>query len=307
MDQPTKLLPHLRTRDHDWWIRGAAVGGAVVLGVGVAGGTALAQLKNHTELWTVALVFVLVLSIVGGLAAVICGIGAFVTRPVPPDHATALRESAFDLVESIERGQLCNFGVGYRPDQAFCAHFKKLGKKLAAWDVAVTLPATVEQTLDRYLDASMTTHSVVTANADEEQIFNLLGIKGRARTVAQLGGERLADLEWIGFTTAGHPEIPGPPLGAWKIQGVEANWITATPFEGESEQDWLARTEPHKQQIEAVIRDARAYGPQHVQAAEDAQKRLEDFKRNELPTILDALRLAQVHEAPRIRHGCETC
>ena len=279
-----------------------------MLGVGVAGGTALAQLKHHTGLWTAALIFVLVLSIVAGLAVVIGGIGAFVTRPVPPDHAMTLRESAIDLAQSIEAGRPCNYGDGYRPDQAFCAHFKKLGKRLAAWDVTVAGPTTAEQSLDHYLDALMAEHNVVAAKEATDPIFELTAIRDYGRTIAMLHAEgRLPekpDLEWRGFTNAGQS---GPPFGALKLGESEADWISLAPLEDETVADWNARSEPYTERVDDVLAAAYVDALPHAKDVLTAQKRLEDFKRDELPTILGALQLVRMREAPRIRHGCESC
>jgi hypothetical protein len=45
----------------------------------------------------------------------------------------------------------------------------------------------------------------------------------------------------------------------------------------------------------------------YAQAVVAAKQKLEAFKQDELPTILAALQLIQLREAPRQRHKCEAC
>lgn len=306
-----RLLPRLRSRNHEWLLRAARAGSAVVVAAITGGGVLAATHGKHSdELWKVALVAVAVLAVVGVAALLIGGVGAFLTRPVREDHGATLKASAQTLSQSLESGRACDYGSdGYRPDQAFCVHFKRLGERLAAWDAVAAAPAMSEHALDQQLDAMMAEREVTATEA--EVSYNLQPIKSYARVVAmEHASGRLPEaphFEWRGFTTAGHPDVPGPPYGVLMVNGSETDWISLTPLDGETEADWLARIEPYKQRVDDLLAAAHADALPCAEAVLTAQEGLREFARDSAPAILDALRLVQDREAPRIRHRCESC
>jgi hypothetical protein len=313
MARGNPLLPQLRSRNHEWLLRAAQVGGAIVVGVGVPGGALLAAThpKYHSTAWTIALVVVVALAAVGIAALLVGGVGAFLTRPVPPEHADTLRASALALGRALESDRVCDYGNAYKPDQAFRAHFPRLGERLAAWDTVVAAPAVSEQALDQRLDAIMAEHEVTAGQP--EVIYNLPKIKRYAHTLAieRAHGRLLepSQFVWGEATTAinaGDIEILGPPFGV-RLPFSGEDWITVTPLEGETKDDWLTRTEPYTQQVDAVMDATFASALPYAQAVLEAQERLREFKRDELPATLDALQLVQVREAPRVRHRCDSC
>lgn len=208
------LLRCSRSRYHSWLLRTAQFGGAIVVGIGLPGSALLAAThpKQHSALWTAALVGVFVLVALGVLAVLIGGIGAFATRPVPPDHAASLKASALALIRSLESGNACDYGEGYRPDQPFCAHFPRLGKRLAAWDELVSAPTKLQGSFEHDINARMAEYGI------EAPIFDVNAISAYMRAFLEMSathGDAVVQpsFQWSGFSTAGHPEIPGPPFG----------------------------------------------------------------------------------------------
>jgi hypothetical protein len=267
--------------------------------------------KYHGTAWTIALVVVVALAVVGIAALLVGGVGAFLTRPVPPEHADTLRASALAVGRALESDRVCDYGNAYKPDQAFRAHFPQLGERLAVWDTVVAAPATSEDALDRRLDAIMAEHEVTAGQP--EVIYNVPKIKRYAHVVAiERADGRLLEVprfvwgEATTATNAGELDIPGASFGV-RLPFSGEDWITVTPLEDETRDDWLTRTEPYTQQVDAVMDATFANALPYAQAVLEAQERLREFKRDELLTILDALQLVQVREAPRIRHGCESC
>jgi hypothetical protein len=268
----------------------------------VAGGTALAQLKDHTGLWTVALIFVLVLSIAGGLAVVIGGIGAFVTRPVPADHAATLKASARSLQQGLE-SRFCDYGEGYNPRQAFCAHYSKLGEKLQEWDELRAAAAEAQRLVGVKVDELMAEHGIVSGNYNLDQIRGHVRGLGMERANGRL--TELPSIEWAWTTTAGGM-VPGPPVGVLG-PGPSIDWILLPPLDGETRDDWRERATPFVERIEGFRRAAFDGVFPSAEVACQAAERVAAFKRDALPTISDALRLIELREAPRIRHRCESC
>ncbi len=305
------LLPRLRSRNHVWFLRAAGAGGAVVASM-IAAGPLLAatHVKQHPrELWEIALIVVVGLAALGVAALVIGGVGAFLTRPVPPDHASTIKASAQALARSLESGKTCDYGDSYKPDQAFCAHFPKLGERLMAWDELVAAPVIAAVALDRNLDALMAEHKVADGEADVG--YNVPEIKKYARgLVMALARGQLQEaphLEWAGFTTAGGG-APGPPAGLLRTNGSMSDWISLTPLDGETASKWNDRAGLYRDRVDAVLGAVHESALPYAQAILDAEQRLEDFKRDELPAILDALQLVHAREAPRARpHRCESC
>jgi hypothetical protein len=313
MDSPTQLLPRVRTLDHLWWMRGSGVGGAIVLGVGVSGAIALAGLKHHTTLWTAALVLVLGFTLAGAIVAVVCGVAAFVTRPVVPVHADNLRATASLLADSLTAGVSCNYGGGYRPDQAFHAHFGRLGKHLSYWKDCLQARADANQLLEQGIHDAMKTHGIV--NADDlgphDARFDLSVVTSRMRVLlharAKDGDASPVSWEWTYHTTAGVTDSGRE--GA--LQEGGHNWVFIVPAPAESATAWRTRADEAATTLNGFISAACAPATACAAAATAvvaAETRIEDFERDRLPSILGALKLIELREAPRVRRRtCESC
>jgi hypothetical protein len=113
-------------------------------------------------------------------------------------------------------------------------------------------------------------------------------------------------LAWAGFTTAGHPEILGPPFGVLKVV-ADQDWITLTPLDGETESEWNERAGKYNRRVDDLMATAYDSALPYARAVVEAEEQREDFKRDSLPAILEALQLVQAREAPRERHRCQSC
>jgi hypothetical protein len=318
VDRPDQLVPRwLRTVDHDWWLLGARIGGAVVIGVGVAGAIALAELKHHTTLWTVALVAVLVLALVGAIAALGGFTLAFLSRPVSDAHCATLKASALSVAQSIESDLVCNYGDGYRPDQAFRAHFPTLVKRLAAWDTTVDAPQATTQALHHHLDTAMAEAGITMpqithpAHVNTEPSYNPTPIRAYLPAVAMDRAEgrlqQVPQLTWRGFGGPGGVQGGGSPVGVFMPGRANDDWISVPPLDGESQDDWQARAQPYMDRVDALVATVYDSGSPYATAVLDARRQLQSFKATDAQTILDALHLVQAREAPRRRRGCESC
>jgi hypothetical protein len=154
-----------------------------MIGTALAGGAILAAVrgKPESELWKVLAVAMVALAVLGVVLLFICGVVAFVTRPVSDAHDAALKASAAVLAASLSAGQACDYGEGSDAQEDFCAHFSRLGRELATWDKTLLAPALAELTLDARITALMTEHAVVD---DDDVNFGLSEIKKYARAVA---------------------------------------------------------------------------------------------------------------------------
>jgi hypothetical protein len=314
MDSPTQLLPRVRTLDHLWWMRGSGVGGAIVLGIGVSGAIALSGLKHHTSLWTLALVAVLVLSLLGAVGAIVCGGAAFVTRPVVPVHADNLRATARLLAASLRAGESCAYGGTYRPDQAFHAHYGRLAKHLSYWDGCLQARLDAEQLLETRIGEAMENHGIV--NADDvgphDAIFNLPVIRSQMRGLlharAKHGDTSPAGWKWIPRTTAGLTD--DGTEGALETPGG-SDWVFILPAPAESATAWGARAGEVETTLDGfILAMCTPATPcaEAVAAVIAAEAQIEDFRHVRLPSILGALELIELREAPRVRRrACESC
>lgn len=124
-----RLLPTLRSKNHEWLLR-AAYGGGAVVGAMIAAAAVLAAThgKHPRSPWEVALIVVVALAVLGVTALIAGGLGAFLTRPISPAHAEAIKATAGALITSHGAEEPSNYGGGYKPDQAFHVHFKRLGR-----------------------------------------------------------------------------------------------------------------------------------------------------------------------------------
>jgi len=249
-----------------------------------------------------------VLVALGVVLLLLGGVVAFVTRPVSDAHDAVLKASAAAVVASLEAGRAGDYGGGHKPGQAFCAHFPTLGKHLADWDQAVAAPSGLEHALDVFIDSMMYEREMTGLELDVA--YNVIEIKkyGHGLAMARARGvvKEPPQIEWAGYSTAGG-HVPGPPEGKLKPNGSIADWISLEPLDGETADEWSDRAGAYTQRVDAFVAAVYADMWTHAQAAVTAEQHFEDFKRDKLPAILDALQLVQEREAPRMRHGCDSC
>jgi hypothetical protein len=300
-------LPVLRSRDHEWLLRCAKAGGAVIAGLIAAGAVlAVTHGRNATGLWEAALIAVLALAVLGLLLLTVGSVGSFLTRPATAEHAAALKASILAVRGSLEAGTVCDYGQdGYHPDQAFHAHFPLLGSKLAAWDSALDQIVVAERSLDRRIEFLLGAHAMT---SDEH--FQLPPIKRLGLEVAMAHARNqeaeCPTFEWRGFSNAGECDHHGPPYGALQPWSGE-DWILLPPEDDESVGEWNARAEKYTRQVDNFVGSAHHSALPYSQLVTTAEERLQAFKMDELPALLDALRLLQSREASPIRRGCESC
>ena len=304
-----RLLRWSRSRYHPWLLLAAQVGGAIVVGVGLPGGALLAATHptHHSTLWTFALVAVFLLVAVGVLAALIGGVGAFWTRPVRDNHAGELRASAQALERSLESA-LCQYGDGHQAEQAFCAHYPKLGGELRAWDELREAAAEAQRLLGVRAGELMASHGITSENYNVDHIRGHVRGLGMERANGRLTALPAIELAWTTTAVpADSPAIPGPPVGVLGPH-PSIDWIWLLPLAGETRDDWRERATPFIECVEGFRQVAWENLLPQAEAARQAAERVDVFQRDELPGVRDALQLIRVREAPRERnYKCETC
>ena len=300
-----RLLPVLRTRNYEWFLRAARVGGAMIA-LAVACAPVLAATPSK-PLWTTALVMVIVLGLLGAAAVAIGSAMAFLTRPVRESHAIALNESARTVVRHIESGMFVEYGDGHRSKQAFRAHYKKLAGCLDAWDDLRLAGAEAQRVLGEHIEAAMLEHDLAVDTYCWPRLMPFM--RELAMDHARGEAPEPPHLEWQGFSSAetpGSPAIPGPPYGSINPVG-DQEWISLPPREHETADQWRERARTHIERLERFVAVTHASAKTHGQVAVEAQQGVMTFKREQLPAILDALELLQDREAPRQRHRCGSC
>jgi hypothetical protein len=140
--------------------------------------------------------------------------------------------------------------------------------------------------------------------------YNVIEIKKYAYALAMARARGVVrappHIEWAGYSTAGG-HIPGPPEGKLKPNGSIADWVSLEPLDGETADEWSDRASSYTQRVDAFVATIYVDAFSQSQVVLTAEQHLEGFKRDGLPAILDALQLVQEREAPRVRHGCESC
>jgi hypothetical protein len=301
-----RLLPRLRSRNHPWLLRAAQIGGALVVAVAIPGATLLVAThpKHSSGLWAAGLIVVVVLVAIGAAVAIGAGVMAFLTRPAADEHTANLKSSALAVSRSLEAGDPCNYGNGYRPEQAFRAHFGPLTKRLVVWDGRVGLLAEARTALEEHIDMVMAEHGIAEPDFIVEVITPI--VRKLAESHARGSAPNRPALVWDGFTTAGQPEIPGPPEGTLRPNGG-GGWISLPPEPGETIEDWHARARIYIDRVEAAVDALYVSSLPAAQAIVDAEQRVDAFRRDDHASVLAALELVQIREPPRIRHACESC
>src|ERR1039458_9047409 len=245
MRSPRSLVRWSRSHYNPWFLRGATFGGgAMALAAALAAVIAATHPKPHhpNGLWTAGLIAVIALAAVGAVVLLVGIVGAFLTQPVSDDHCATLKASAGSVAQSIESDRACNYGDGYRPDQAFRAHFPKLARRLAAWDELISAPTKLLVSFEHDITARMAQYGI------EAPTFDGNTISAYMRAFLEMSathGDAVVQpsFQWSGFSTAGHPEIPGPPFGVLRPYLHSADWIILTPLDAESESEWQARAD----------------------------------------------------------------
>lgn len=227
-----RVLPVLRTRNHEWFLRAARVGGAMIA-LAVACVPVLAASLSKS-LWTTVLVMVIALGSLGAAGAVIGCVMAFLTRPVRENHASALNETARIVARHIESGMFIEYGDGRRPKQAFRAHYKKLAACLDAWDDLRVVAGEAQRVLGEHIEAAMVEHELAVDTYSWPRLLPVM--RELAMDHARGQAPEPPRFEWCGFSSAvtpGSPAVPGPPYGSLGPVG-DQEWISLPPREHET-------------------------------------------------------------------------
>jgi hypothetical protein len=301
MDKAALLLVGTRSRSHGWLLLVARAGGLVV----VAGASVLAVAHghHHLALWKAALIAVIVIAALTLVAAA----GAYATQPVPATHHASLKASATALLNGLTSG-FCNYGDGYKPEQAFRSHYGKLCKKLREWDAVRTAAAEQRLLLGEHIDAAMVEQGVAS------DTYAVPHIRSFAMEMAlrRDGDAPLPGVDWNRNwgTTAVEPGealIPGPPEGHVAPYDGAPWWVILPPTPAETKAEWRERAKAHTDRVDGFIAAVAASSRDLSQAVIAATRRVEAFQEKRLPAARDALQRLDVREPARRRWRCKSC
>lgn len=313
--KPVRLARWTRSVWHPQLLWFSAGGGAAVaLAVPLASLLAAAEPgsteRSAHEWWTWAVVVVVFAAIVALVICVVCGVGAVLTRPVRDNHAGTLRASARSLLRSLESGSSDYGSDGYRPEAAFDAHFGRLTGRLRRWDELRSDAGEAQRRLEDHVASAMQAQGIT-------EVYNIRAIRTYTHDLALRHARGSApqppEFDWWRNrgTTAIVPEaapIPGPPEGWMRPYDGAQIWISLSPLDGETESEWKMRVGSYTERADVFVKVVHMSALPLAEAAVEAERRVTDFKRDELPAVAAALLLIQEREPPRWRpFRCESC
>jgi hypothetical protein len=236
------------------------------------------------------------------VVALVATFMAFLTRPVAPAHADALRGSARALYEALALGRSSDYGVGYDPKRAFQAHYGRLGRELDRWDDVLVACTAAHRALVDHIGSAMTDHRIETPDFNANKIKEYM--VGLAIRHAKGEQSQPPKFDWTGYGSA------TPPLMGVFTPAAHrhADWIGLPMQSHETPEAWHARGEPYMRQADNFVADTFASSHAPATAYLTAFDAVEAFRSNDLPTLISALVLVLEREPPRTaRRRCATC
>jgi hypothetical protein len=257
----------------------------VTLALAVAAiGTLSTQGVSHpSRLWSEAAA---VIALVGVVLVVVGWTGEHLTRtaPVSPLHAEALLGSARRLRDGLVAGSsLIDWGSGYRPRDAFHAHYPVVSSELEEWNALMAASGAAATALSERVDREARD----VANRSEGR-WALPRNVGSDIFRSTLTRARSGDLD-AEFSIGDHL--------SWRPNVVRD--------EGESQEDWVARSDRNRARIEALGRASQGWP--EAAAAGETYRRMDAFRQDRLPGVVQRLQLILEHGVPLVADGCPTC
>ncbi len=221
-----------------------------------------------------------------GVALVATGwIGEHLTQVevVPVAHAATLRASAEMLRDCLAAERVCNYGPGYRPQDAFRAHYPTTTQTLDEWDGLLIAQSESVNALNERVQTEA--HEVAMASEGRWGLGSDMALLVFRSTLARARKDEL-DAEF---------------------SLVDRDQMAATPLrdDGESAEDWAARIERNIARVEAFGRASQDW-PEALTVWE-SHRRLQDFIGDAWLGVVQALQLILEHGHPLVAKGCPTC
>jgi hypothetical protein len=274
------VLARVNARFRDVRTVGAAL---VTLAVAAAAIGALAtQGSKPSRLLVEAIA---VVALVGVVLVAVGWIGEHVTQieTVPAAHAETLRASAERLRDCLADDRVCDYGIGYRPRDAFRAHYPTSAEALDEWDALLAAEGASAAALHERVQREA--HDVAMASEGRWALGSDMPLLVLRSTLARARDDQLdADFSL-----------------------VERDQMAATPLrdDGESAEDWAARIERNITRVEAFGRASQDWP--EAQAVRESHTHLEDFRANRWAGAIRGLQLILEHGQPLVARGCPTC
>jgi hypothetical protein len=259
--------------------------GAVTLAVAVTAiGTLATQGEQHpSRAWFEVAA---VIALVGVVLVVIGWTGEHLTHTVevPQVHGETLRGTATRLRDGLALGRTrIDWGDGYQPRAAFHAHYPPVSHELDEWEVLTTAASGAVSALSKRMTAEA--QDVARRSEGRWALPNNLGGNILRSTLARARDDSL-DAEY---------SIEDDVL--WKSKVMRDA--------GESREDWEARADRNRARVEQLGRASEGW-PETVAVAQ-TDRRMEAFRRDRLPAVVQRLQLILEQPVSPMAKGCPTC
>jgi len=226
-----------------------------------------------------------VVALVGVILVAIGWIGEHFTQvvTVPVAHAETLWGSTTRLRDCLATDAVCDYGTGYRPRDAFRAHYPATAAALDEWDSLLAADEASLRALNERVQREA--HDVAMASEGRWGLGSDLAPFIFRSTLARARDDELdAD-----FSVGGRDRTVATPMRD----------------DGESDEGWAARTERNIARVEAFGRASQDWP--EAQAAAESHGRLEAFKQDRWVGVVRGLQLILEHGQPLVAKGCPTC
>lgn len=259
--------------------------GAVTLAVAVTAiGTLATQGEQHpSRAWFEVAA---VIALVGVVLVVIGWTVEHLTHTVevPQVHGETLRGTATRLRDGLALGRTrIDWGDGYQPRAAFHAHYPPVSHELDEWEVLTTAASGAVSALSKRMTAEA--QDVARRSEGRWALPNNLGGNILRSTLARARDDSL-DAEY---------SIEDDVL--WKSKVMRDA--------GESREDWEARADRNRARVEQLGRASEGW-PETVAVAQ-TDRRMEAFRRDRLPAVVQRLQLILEQPVSPMAKGCPTC
>lgn len=232
----------------------------------------------------------LLAAVVSGCIAVVLLIVGAVAHGWTPDltlserHIQRLQASAGVVRNQLAEDLVSEFGDdGHRPRDAFYAHFPDAGEAIEQWDSLIRQDQACTDALRRRVNAEAASLAIRT------------GIEG-AGDFKKIASVIFAST----LKRAHHHELDVP------FTLLDVGEGTVNPFHDsqESQEDWMKRVNATNRKVQALGQASQTWS--EAVAVADSFNRLEAFKGDKRPELLEDLQLIQ-ERVPTYARRCPTC
>ena len=225
------------------------------------------------------------IALAGAILVAVGWIGQRMLRTVrvAEAHAETLWASATRLRDCVALGGRCDYGTGYRPREAFHAHFPEVSATLDEWDSLLGSDQACRGALNERM-----TREANDVGRESEGRWSLGSNIGPMLAVSTLSRAHNGELD-----------------ADFALEGRDRLEVSVQRDDGESEGDYKARVDRNIGRVEALGRASQGWS--EAKAVADSHQRLEAFKAERKTEVVQQLQLILEQAQPFAAKGCPTC